>query len=415
MANDAWIEFDGVEFVNLSRTAYLAQTLGLDTVWTQPEDVAWVEDALGGADYDLIDTAPWYDPTIPASAEFAGIVPLSITGLDDSTRESSTNEYVTDGGRSGRARNRTLVMVASVAIVASTERGADFGKRWMDRVLSGNTSNSFCAGATLRYFRFRPEAGQPAPPVVHRNDVAVTRGSSVTRKRHTHCSATWLVTFTWTAGDPFEYGEEMARLVALGTIGVGAPGGGSLTHGSLAFEEAECPDYDYTPLYDPVHPALVPSPTAPDFYPDGWALVPGLAMTRYWAELETDDIADAQRLVPVVTLTATAEARYVRVSVWDTSLPPEDSFCDPLWTAIISYLPSGLDFVIDGEQQVAYAWDGLSPIVRRADSLVYDDGARPLDWTAFSHVNGLLVTLDVPDDSAAAAVQVALSLVTKSD
>ena len=89
MAYDGWIEFNESELVNLSRTAQLAEALGIDTLWTEPESVEWIQDALGGVDYDVITEAPWYDSGLPASAEFAGIVPLSIAGLDDSTMEAT--------------------------------------------------------------------------------------------------------------------------------------------------------------------------------------------------------------------------------------------------------------------------------------------------------------------------------------
>jgi hypothetical protein len=237
MAYDGYVQFNDTELFNVLRTVQLSEALGIDTVWVTKESVDWIADATGEEDYDVISTAPWYDPGFPASAEFAGIMPLSITGLDDSTLESTPVEYVTDGGNAGKARNSTLPVVANVVVVASTERGAEFGKRWLDRVLRGDESTIFCVGSEIGYFRYAPPGGITTPgalPWAHRRDVKLTRGTSVTRKRSNSCSATWMVTFTLTAADPFEYGDPIPLLSGLGTwnavknpTGSDGAGGGS--------------------------------------------------------------------------------------------------------------------------------------------------------------------------------------------
>lgn len=420
MAYDGWLSYGGVELANLSRTAQLAEAMGIDTVWTDPATVQWIEDALTGGvgdDYDLVEAAPWYDAGVPASAEFAGVVVLSLPGLDDSTKESGTVEYITDGGASTGLRSKTLPLVANFGLVASTERGADFGKRWLDRVLAGNPDRMFCSGSDLRYFQYRQEAGLGVPPIKHRRNVSITRGTSITRKRYTHCSALWLVTFTLTANDPFEYGEPVEQFTGLGpgSIALQSPVGGTaiIESGTLPMNEQECPVYDYTPIYDPLHPALVAPPTAPEFYPDGWDFPEGVAFNRYWVRLSPTE-PSALNFVPVLTLTPeSTDVRMVRVRVWPGDAIP-DSTCEPLWSAYVTYAPSGMGFVIDGEQKAAYAWDGVSPLVRRTDSLVYGDNATPLQWPSFNHPDGLLVTLDIKTTEAGAA-DLELALVPKSD
>lgn len=414
MAYDGWLTYGDMELFNLSRTAQLAETLGIDVVLTDPARVEWIETALAGEDYALIDSAPWYDPEYPASAEFAGVIPLSINGLDNSTLEASTIEFITSGGSSTGARNATLPIVAKVALVASTARGADFGKRWLDRVLAGGGARQFCAGSVMRYFRWPDEAA----PIAHRRDVSVTRGTNVIAKRSNSCSHMWTVTFTWTANDPFEYGEEELRIVSLGSIDEGSPAGApTITVGTLDMVEEPCAIFDYSPIYDPLYPTLVAPPTAPSFYPDGWFLVPGAEFKRYWARLNPVE-PTYLNVVPVVTLNTDIDVRMVRVSFWPHA-SGEDDMCDPLWVAVISYLPAGVDFVLDGEQGVAYAWDGVSPQVRRTDSLVYGNEAVPVGWTAFNDPEGVLLTLDIihedPDVPSGAVVEAAVSFVPKSD
>ena len=417
MATDEWLSYGGVELINLARTTALAESLGIDTLWTDPDAVAWVEDARNGHDYDLVTTAPWYDAGFPASSEFAGIVPLSISGLDDSTKESTTTEYITAGGSSSKPRNKTLSLPFNVAIIASTERGADFGKRWLDRLLSGRSRSTFCSGEDLHYYQWGPSDETPLPPLVHRRDVTVSRGTSVTRKRSTYCSATWLVTFTLVANDPFEYGEPVPQFLNLGNGSgvIAAPGGQPLvSSGQMPLIESSCPVYDYAPIYDPLYPALVAPPTAPDFYPEGWDFEDGDSIYRFWVRVPPTE-PSSLGLVPVVTLRASADARMVRVRVWpgnaDTS-----SMCDPLWTAYVTYVMKDVDFVIDAEQQASYVWDGFSPVVRRADSLVYGEEATPVGWESFNSPEGLLVTLDFRTPGfVPGSITASLALVPKSD
>lgn len=412
MATNGWIEFNGVELVNLSRTAQLADVLGLGTVWQIPENVEWIQDALGGLEYDVIAEAPWYDSGYPASSEFAGVVPLSFTGLDDSTLVSSPLEYITDGGHSGKQRNTTLSIVASVAIVARTERGAEYGKRWLDRILKGTGPRMFCSGSDMRYFRY----ADVDSPIAHRRDVRITRGASVTRKRKDDCSVTWLVTFTLTAGDPYEYGEPMSVVTTLSDVA--AEGPGVEVSGSVALTQEVCPEFDYTPITDPLHNSLVPSPTAPDFYPDGWDLVPGTTFQRFWVRT-TPTEPSPLLLVPILTFTVDDEARMVRVSIWPAS-EAESVQCDPLFSATVTYMPPDVEFTVDGEQKASYVWDGVSAGVRRADGVVYGLDAEPLQWTAFNDASGLLIALDLVSDSssdmlAGGDVELAVSLVPKSD
>lgn len=412
MSYDGWITFDGIELANLSRTAQLCETLGIDTLWTTPSEVEWIETVLGGVGYDNIANAPWYDAGYPASAEFAGFVPLAIPGFDDSTAEATTVEYITDGGSSTGLRNKTKTMVVSGFLLATTERGVMFGKRWLDRMLRGGVGvgQTFCSGSTMRYFSHR--GGADVPEQNHMRDVTLTRGASVTRKSSNYCSVSWGVQFTLTANDPFEYADPIDQIANLGGAVVGAA-----SSGTLAMVEQSCPVYDYSPIFDPLYPALVIPPSAPVMYPAGWDLIDGVAFDRYWARVVPLE-PSALNAVPLITLTTTAsDARMVRLSIWPSDADV-DSTCAPLWSTIITYLPAGLDLVVDAEQQAVYIWDGVSPQVRRADSVAFGEGAKPMRWTAVNDPTGLLYTLDVMDGSSydgGGTVRATVQMVPKSD
>lgn len=413
MAHKDWVEFNEIELINMARTVALCESMDIEPVWASPESTQWIKDALGGSGYNSVLNAPWYDSGFPASSEFAGIVPLSLAGLDDSTLTSTPIEYITDGGHSGKPRNATLSIVANVAIVGRTERGVEYGKRWLDRVLRGDGPRLFCSGVDMRYFRY----ADADAPLAHRRNVRVTRGTSVTRKRKDDCSVTWLVTFTLTAADPYEYGEPVPHITALNAVE--AVGPAVSVNGEIALTQETCPQFDYTPITDPLHPALVESPTAPDFYPDGWDLVEGQTFQRFWARL-TPMEPSPLLVVPTLVLTSVEEARMVRVSIWPAS-EAESVQCDPLFTVTLTYIPPASELTIDGERQAVYVWDGLSEGVRRAETLAYDLDAGPLKWAAFNDAAGLLVVLDVlvdgssDDNLSGGDVSVALSLTHKSD
>lgn len=668
MAYDGWVKFGQTELFNVSRTVQLAEIMGIDQVWVSAPSVEWIDEQLGESSYDDVATAPWYDPQYPASAEFAGVLPLSLQGLDDSTLSGEVTEYITDGGNPGRSRNSTLAIVASVAIVAQTSRGAEFGKRWLDKILRGERGErgeAFCAGADLRYFRYVPEPGTDAEQAIRQN-VKLTRGTSVTRKRTNSCSAVWMVTFTWTAGDPYEYSDPLPSITEMGgemlpapdsevlrtnlateprvtefldfefisTDGAGynridgtatsffpigeetqktegaygplvgdrrlghltaiygdtvlsdewdvaftaqspdaatrtkpafpvvagkkyavtwmdkmflsdpalvpttslvvrwyradgtsistyqspavnklnqptpwatsdAPGpdpnagweislveitapaeavyaamqtrsrstvapsahvdmlhsvtalaifdvtglstydasyfdgevpesyydpirDGDIVHlwtgetnrstsrevvqhagefsetpatgphvvaqGSETLVEIACPVFDYSPIQDPLYPALIEAPTAPDFYPSGWNIAEGMEFIRQWARVSPVE-PSVLDVVPIIKLVSNRnEARRVRISFWSYDTAPSKQ-CDPLFSIVINYLPQGLPLYIDGQRQAVYVWDG-GDIVRRADGVSFGPEGQPVNWSAFNSDKGFLVTLD---------------------
>ena len=405
MAYDGWLEFNGVELVNISRTAQLAEALGIDGVWVDSQSVAWIPASLGGPSYDFVENAPWFDSGYTPSGEFAGAVPLSFSGLDNDALESPVTEYVLGGGRIGAPVRKVLPIVASVALVGSTERGVEYGMRWLSKQLMGGNAGA-CSGGVLKYMR---HAGYMTPRV-HRRNVGLTRGLSVTQKRTGDCSTIWLVTFTLTAGESPEYSEPEFLLGDLGAPL--ATGPSVLSNGALPITYSRCPSYNYSPIYDPQNPALVAAPTPPNFYPSGWVPQDGTVMDRFWAKIKAPE-PNTLPYVPIVTLRATDEAaRMVRVSIYDAAAPI-DSQCEALWTSTVSYLPPEQDLLIDGEERAAYVLMGNGG-KRRADSLVFGPEASPIQWSDIDGPSELLVALDIGVASSGSTVRAALSTVKKS-
>ena len=421
---EGWLTLGGTEMINVSRTAQLSAALGIDTLRIPPTSVAWIDTLLSESGYGDITNAPWYDAGVPASSEFAGIVPLRIDGADDSTLTSGNIEYIGDGGINTRPRHTLKPLVFNIALLASTEAGADYGLRWFKHLLrDADARIQSCFGKDLHYISYKQQPDAADPPIKHRRRVRVTRGVSITRRKTTPCSATILLTFTLTAGDPFEYGEPMPWISALGGT---VTGPGYDDDGDVLLTEATCPAFDYTPVYDPAFPALLAPPASPAIPPQGWTVEPGDVFRRYWATTEPLEPTGLS-LVPIVTLTTDEVARMVRVSIWayDTDdTTTTESLCDPLWSVVVSYLPNGVSFIIDGEDQTAYTWDGANS--RLANSLVYSPNASPIQWRSINGLSnnpsteGFVITLDLFEVSpgtyeGAGTVRAAVEFVEKSD
>lgn len=424
MGYTGYFEFAGQELINHSRTVQLCQNLGIDIVRLRDDATRWVEDALLPAEpYGDPQSAPWHEPGNLDSEEFAGLLALDVSGLKDSTQSAAVTEFMGDGGNLGRSRNSTGTLVWNVALLASSEAGADFGLRWLKNRLAQPDFGGKRLGSNLRYFAYDQRSAGVVPPFKHRRRVKLTRGLSVTKRRSKGCHVLTIVTFTMQTGDPFEYGERLPQIEDLG----GSVTGPTLyQNGSFYADQIACPVFDFSPVYDPNIPALVAPPTPPSLIPEGWKIAEGERFGRYWAELDPFTPRDLS-VVPVFTLSTSSEARQVRVSVWafDTDqTTTRESQCGPLWSAVVGYVPVGVDLVIDGEAQSAYTWDGQNS--RLATSLLYSPEGGPVEWKSFNSSRnmpgnrGLVVTLDAFEFSPGViegngGLRLAVDFVEKSD
>ena len=387
---DGYMTFNGVELFNVSRTATLAESLGIDSVWVTSQSVDWIRQKLGGVNYHLPSSAPWYDGGAPETHEFAGILPLGIAGGSDSSWSSNPIEFITDGGVPGRSRHTTQDLVFSVALVARTDRGAAYGLRWLNKILMADGNQSHHAGYPLNYWRTE----DPASPSAQRLNVKLTRGTSVTRKRSTDCSSVWLVTFTMNAANPHEWGFLTTAISGIGPPlgGSGATGSHIIAQGASTYTLEAPPSYNYDPLYDPQAPALIAPPTSVDALPENWPFTPGITMHRYWARIRGLE-PSGMPVVPYFTIYSATMFRGARLSMWSFdggSVVARQHDLD--FSAFLTYLPAVHRIDFDGRTGTIFAG------ARRAESLVYNQHGGPIEWTTIrpSHPNGEMVfALDV--------------------
>lgn len=156
---EGYLHFAGTEIANAARTqAYLENIIprfGFDSCW-DAEDLPCV---LGDAPYrtPVLDPAPWFSAARPASAKFLGFYPLSIVGIEDSSREVNVTQLVQDGAVFSRPRKASKEFRISGILAAEDGEGMDVGMSWLRGALEGaECLDGDCAGDTFCYLAYLP-------------------------------------------------------------------------------------------------------------------------------------------------------------------------------------------------------------------------------------------------------------------
>lgn len=448
MAWQGYFEYDGSEFINVTRTEQYAKSAGLH--WFRP---AFDNDALpymlgDGLRYTtpFIDDAPWGDPDIPASYDFIGIYPLDVTGIEDSSRSSSAVESLGDGGVPGRIRHGIKTVVFSAVLVSTTEAGAAYGFSWLKRALLGGacgSANGDCGSGTLCYLSSAPDMYLPAelstqgyetgkgegevwvddpeecltPYLRSLRKVSFNAGPTITSKRETtDGSAVWYVTFTAQAGSPYELGAEVRVVegfldpaVESPWVGGVEPEGAMIDLNGYIADDDECAVPEYQPIYDPLCPAVIPPPTAPSVALGCY--VPPKNWRRRQFTIPKQFVPLWGEVTPKVEVHAReADVRNLRLRFYADPFVEGDvaddpcAFCGDL---VVSYVPKDHTLVLDGSEQSVYV---ISPGGgrRRADSLVFKTDGTPFEWPALTCGFGYVVTVDLPQTQVPPVVDLSL-------
>lgn len=361
----------GVEIANSARTrAYMRAglapptvTVGFDDTWSQTAKFQGVQE------YRLpkLDKAPWWDPRNLDSADFAGVYPLSIGGLEAGTLQREVTEGIGHGGTFGPPRWTTRKIPVTALLIASSAPGVDYGMSWLTSILRGDRCKGDWSGQTLEFLASVPEADPSlsnaafeacvAPYRREMHEVVCTRSPEIVERFGTmygtdgQHAAAYKVEFELTAGIPWAWQpmRGLASDVAFNTAA--AP---SLIYFTIAQdgrctanECQEAPSVLLDPLAEPV--ASLIRPIAPS---TTLACEP-LEWRRTTALIEHTQIPDFHDLVASVQIRSGSKVernlrvRWVRRPVGVTDVE-ELLRCHVVSDAQVSYVPANATLRLDG-------------------------------------------------------------------
>lgn len=158
------------------------------------------------------DPAPWYDPDIRASGEFLGLlIPDMRSWFDGFAGRNVTQRLSGLGGASiGPMHQDARGLSAAATLCASTQAGVEYGRRWLQQVLSG-----LCDPCQLSIAELRSSC----PPCDGSDDeegrwlvyeVGLTEGAKIAVTPPAGggpigCQQIMPISLTLTAGNPFLY------------------------------------------------------------------------------------------------------------------------------------------------------------------------------------------------------------------
>lgn len=195
MTADWYMAYGGVEVANHTRLAAYLQSVGspLDSVGTCgcPTVTAAHFGDLPYLSPDE-DFAPWYDPDVPESADFAGIMILDLAGIDDYPVRRTVTGGIVGGGSIGPARALPRTITMTALVLGSTCCGVEYGLHWLAEVLQGCTGGA-CDGDCLTLYNCCPgeDTTQDEFNAAHRRTVrrvALVEGPTVVGRTGNGCS-----------------------------------------------------------------------------------------------------------------------------------------------------------------------------------------------------------------------------------
>jgi hypothetical protein len=94
----------------------------------------------------ITDGACWYDPNYPESADFLGVLVNDLDGLDQDGYVRSSVAGIADGYALGRGNLPGKVLTFTVTLFATSCAGMEWGRRWLQRTLRGESCDHGASG-----------------------------------------------------------------------------------------------------------------------------------------------------------------------------------------------------------------------------------------------------------------------------
>lgn len=364
MAHRGWFQLGDTELVNTVRTVAYARAGVLNASARVVTDDSWpmLPRWLGREEYyrrpEADDDCPWRDRSESASAEFAGVWPMSVEGLDTTPADREVVESAVVGGGFGVLRTPPRSVTVEALLIGSTPAGLRYGLEWLSGVLRGtgevdrqllflDSTPPFDARATAEQIRRLADAH-----VRMLANVALTEPVKIEETfspwvADGHGATVARVSFELTAGIPW-----MWRLPTPLVEGLqpwrGEPEVARFEHAGV---DGVCPGTcveDLPILVDPTSQplSLLPRPLTPAAHA---ACEPLESRSLRWV-LEPGRVPRWAETLPTVTIhTGAREERSIRLQ-WaqgNITRPGRDFACASVGEAMVGYLPAESTCTLD--------------------------------------------------------------------
>ncbi|MEU3782703.1 hypothetical protein [Streptomyces sp900129855] len=376
-----FLSVGGIEIVNTARLRAYLETVGspLDSGSAICACDSLTNETFDDARYTTPDDpdspAPWYDPDVPESAQFAGFLPLSFEGIDDYPVRRTVTNAVIGGGALGPARVLPRTITVTGILLGATCCAVEYGLHWLAEALQGCTGSA-CGGDCVEMFNCCPgEDQEPAEFLArHRRTyrrVALVQGPTVTaRNGDGSCAAGQCasgadiitVEFVLTAATPWAWTDETPLLSVSPPADDGTDcvewclhsAGAPVSQCGGECRLAECVDPQAACADPACSPPMPPQPASPDS-----CFCQAMATNRECYDLDLTDRPAWSSDVPMITVFAGSEdLRRLTISFFertdeDAGLTCEEiadaNRCEPLAAFEVAFVPAGGTLVLDGQ------------------------------------------------------------------
>lgn len=420
---DGYADLAGQEIINSARAIAYSASAGLQ-MECDPCDS--LPTALGDLPYetpvDVGNEAPWYDPALPQSAQFFGVLGLGVTGFQTSPISRSPSPLIGDGSSLGVLRRTHREIAFTVLLVAQNDAALSYGLEYLaTALLGGACTTGGCRGDQLCMFSACPGetvggAADGDTELRHLFDVGLLEPPTVTQTQYT---ASGLVlattTFTLAAGKPWIFREPLVTLSDWVTLSQGTRVSGF--DPDTVYSQCPVP----TPcLQDPTcaDPPLPPAPPVPisPCYPRGKG-----NFYRSVLSLSPLDVPEWVENVPVLEVaTGTRALRRLIVRFWANPQGlPCDQVTDPCSACLdisIAYLPAGSTLTVDGRTQRATVDCPSGEFgSSRSTPTIYGPQGRNFEWPVFSCPTGLCIEVLSKYEDTSSTARARVTLHPRSD
>jgi hypothetical protein len=383
------------------------------------------------------DNAPWYDPAVDESEDFAGVWVQQITGLQSSTITREYVRTVVNGAVPLSSFDAERVIAVTAYLAASSQQGLSYGLAWLASALrgSGDCDTNLCTLDSLCFLNSCPDfegtqndandAWNEFSRYVF--DVGLVAGPTMSEKRslgscggkqNMLAKVEWTMTagIPWIFSQPVLVGENLEFVPPSPPVGpdfcdvnwvsapcsFGAPG-------SECPSDSGCETDPFCSFSSPPAAPQVPSPcscvdqiTAATVQT---AVAPGVMPT--WLDM-----------VPYIVInTGSAPMRRITVKFFQDprGLGCVDlNDCTDCGEINMTFAPRDSTVIIDGRAQSTTV---ICPGDTRSsgNTQMFGPAGIPLDWPVFSCSSGMCVQVLVDGDFYASDASVNVYLVSRED